>query len=290
MSLRPVLIIHGGAGNLPPRARIGQIRQRLRAISERAFEHLQRHPALEAAVFAVQRLEDDPLFNAGTGSALQQDKIARMSASVMDGSRLRFGAVLNIERVRNPILVARALLEERDRILAGPDAIRFARARGMPSWNPVTPARLQQWRTRRRGHHGTVGAVALDAEGRLAAATSTGGKGFETPGRVSDSGLPVGNYANADVAISCTGMGEDIVDEALAVRIAQRVSDGASLKRAFALTFRELLKRRRRAGAIGLDRYGRFAWATTTPVLFAVARTHRGDTQRCETRAFFRFQ
>lgn len=277
MRVSPVLVIHGGAGHLPPRARIGQIRQRLRAISERAFEHLQHHSALEAAVFAVQRLEDDPFFNAGTGSALQQDKVARMSASVMDGSRLRFGAVVNIERVKNPVLVARALLEERDRILAGQQATRFARARGIPAWNPVTPARLQQWRTRRRGRHGTVGAVALDARGRLAAATSTGGKGFETPGRVSDSGLPVGNYANADVAISCTGIGEDIADEALAVRIAQRIMDGRSLQQAFAKAFRELRRHRRRAGAIGLDRDGRFAWATTTPVLFAVARTPRGS-------------
>lgn len=275
----PVLVIHGGAGHLPPRARIGQIRQRLRAISEHAFEHLQRHPALDTAVFAVGRLEDDPLFNAGTGSVLQQDKIARMSASVMDGSRLRFGAVVNIERVRNPILVARALLEERDRILAGPEATRFTRARGIPAWNPVTPARLQQWRTRRREHRGTVGAIALDAAGRLTAATSTGGKGFETPGRVSDSGLPVGNYANAEVAISCTGTGEDIVDEGLAVRIAQRILDGMSLQHAFTKTFHELRHHRRRAGAVGLDRHGRFVWATTTPALFAVARTHRGSKE-----------
>jgi L-asparaginase len=277
MRTSPAPVIHGGAGNLPPRARLGQIRQRLRAVSERAFEHLQRRSALDTVVFAVQRLEDDPLFNAGTGSVLQRDRVARMSASVMDGPRLRCGAVLNIERVRNPVLVARALLEGCDRTLAGPEATRFARARGMPAWNPITPARLRQWRARMREHHGTVGAVALDAEGRLAAATSTGGKGFETPGRVSDSGLPVGNYANADVAISCTGMGEDIMDEALAVRMAQRVMDGMPLRQAFAKTFRELRRRRRRAGAIGLDRDGRFAWAATAPALFAVARTRRGS-------------
>jgi L-asparaginase len=118
-----------------------------------------------------------------------------------------------------------------------------------------------------------VGAVALDRDGRLAAATSTGGKA----GRVSDSGVPAGNYANEAAAVSCTGNGEDIMEEALAVRIAQRVSDGAMLRRAFAGTFRELAQRRRRAGAIGLSRSGRYEWATTLPVLFAVAQTPTGQ-------------
>lgn len=123
---------------------------------------------------------------------------------------------------------------------------------------------------------GTIGALALDSAGRLAAATSTGGRGFERVGRVSDSGLPAGTYADGRTAVSCTGHGEDIVDEALAVRIAQRVLDGRALAQAFSATFRELAVRRRRTGAIGLDRLGRYRWSSTLPVLFAMAQTPSG--------------
>ena len=269
MSRRPVLVLHGGTGSHPTRKRLLQIRESLRAICEEAYSYLQSHCASETAVFAVRRLEDDPLFNAGTGSMLQQDGKVRMSASVMDGSRMRFAAVLNIERVKNPIVVAQALLDEADRVLAGAEATRFARSLGFASWNPVTPARLRRWRRA----YGTVGALALDYDGRLAAATSTGGRGFERAGRVSDSGMPVGNYADEQLAISCTGIGEEIIDEGLAIRIAQRIQDGATLQHVFARTFRELKARRRSVGAIGLDRDGRFAWVTTLPVLFAVTKT-----------------
>jgi L-asparaginase len=118
--------------------------------------------------------------------------------------------------------------------------------------------------------------VARDAEGRLAAATSTGGKGFELPGRVSDSALPVGNYADEAVAVSCTGFGEDIIDTGLAVRLAQQVADGRPLREAFRRTFGALTAEGRRAGAVGVDRQGRWGWATTLPVLLAVARTAAG--------------
>jgi len=273
---QPVLVIHGGTGVRPDNKRIGPIRKNLRTISERAYDYLKTHNALETVSYAVRLLEDDPLFNAGTGSSLQQDGRARMSAGIMDGSRRRFAGVINIERVRNPILVADALLEEDDRVLAGPGATRFARRRGFGVWNPVSALRRRQWEQRVRDSaaaYGTVGAVALDSDGRLAAATSTGGKGFEHVGRVSDSGLPAGNYANTQAAISCTGIGEDIIDEAVAVRIGQRAADGAVLKKAFALTFDELKTANRHIGAVGLDWHGQWVWDTTTPLLVAVART-----------------
>ena len=134
----------------------------------------------------------------------------------------------------------------------------------------------RQWEQRCREQitaYGTVGALALDADGELAAATSTGGRGFERAGRVSDTGMPIGNYATAEAAVSCTGIGEDILDEALAVRLVQRVTDGASLKAAWTVTFGEMTVRRRRVGAIGLDRHGQWMWQTTVPLLLAVART-----------------
>jgi len=271
----PVLVIHGGTGFRVSERRLQQMRRVLSALCARAYGYLQTHSALDAVTYAVQLLEDQPLFNAGTGSTLQRDGRIRMSASVMDGASQRFAAVLNIERVRNPVLVAKCLLPEPDRILAGPEATRFARAHGFHPWQPLTPLSRRRWEERMRetSDRGTVGAVALDGTGHLAAATSTGGKGFEHPGRVSDSGLPVGNYANAHAAVSCTGVGEDIVDEALAARIIQRVSDGQRLARAFARTFRELKEHRRLAGAIGLDRVGQTIWKTTLPVLVAVAQT-----------------
>ncbi len=288
---RPVLVIHGGTGSRPDRSRLARLRRALQAICARGYEHLRSHSALESVVLSVQWLEDDPLFNAGTGSVLQEDGKARMSASLMDGERLRFSAVLNIEQVRYPILVAQTLFFEENRVLAGSEATQFARMRGFERWDPITTQQLRRWQqeqhrkistaTLKRNAHsfqGTVGAVALDCEGKLAAATSTGGRPFARAGRVSDSGMPAGNYANHEVALSCTGYGEDIIDEAMASRIAQRVLDGLTLGRAFTLTFRELKARKRLAGAIALTRKGRWAWATTFPVVFAVAETASGQS------------
>ncbi len=272
---RPVVVIHGGTGWHRGQRQLTRVRQSLRAISRAAYDYLQTHSACDSAVFAVRLLEDDPLFNAGTGSALQQDGRARMSAAVMDGHARRFAAVVNIERVRNPIVVARALLDQPDRVLAGPEATGFARSLSLPAWNPITALRLRQWRQRKRGTHGTVGALALDQRGFLAAATSTGGKGFERPGRVSDSGLPVGTYAAREVAISCTGIGEDILEEGLAVRIAEHVRHGHSLAETVRAIQRGLRRDRRRAGAITLDHQGHVAWMTTLPILLAVAQTPR---------------
>ena len=298
--MKPVLLIHGGAGSAIPRSRSERIRGHLRRICDEAYAHLASQSAVEMVVQTVARLEDHPLFNAGTGSVLQRDGVARMSASVMDGSRHRFAGVLNIERVRHPVHVAQLLLEEDDRVLSGAGATRFARQHGLPVWDPVTPARRRQWLRRqpafratgyRRGRgagrrdqdrYDTVSAVALDGIGRLAAATSTGGKGFERIGRVSDSGLPPGNFADARVAVACTGLGEEILEEGLAVRLAQRVHDGLTLARAFALTFRELRERHRRVAAIGVDDQGRWAWAATVPALFAVGRI----AARCRVESF----
>ncbi len=272
---RPALLIHGGAGSRSQSHRTVRIRQRLRTVCEQAYEVLEERTALETVVFAVRQLEDDPLFNAGTGSVLQRDGKARMSAAVMDGSRQRFAAVINIERVKNPILVARALFNERETVLAAAGALRFARAKGCGPWDPVTDERRHQWRKAVRTSHGTVGAVAVDRHGRLAAATSSGGRPLVMPGRVSDSGMPVGNYANKHAALSCTGVGEDIMDEALAVRIAQRVLDGRPLRQAMSQTLRELARRKRLVAVIGVDCAGHLVWGATLPALFAVGRTGR---------------
>ena len=277
---QPVLILHGGAGGALrdscPRARI---QKKLGRILKFSYEKLRETNALEAVTYAVKLLEDDPEFNAGTGSQLQADGEARLSASIMDGSRLRFAGVINLEKIKNPILVARALLDEKDRVLASKGAFHFAKKFGMKSFDPRTPESVRRWKSWKEKQKGsdpgsdpfwgsdTVGACALDRFGNLAGATSTGGRGFERPGRVSDSAMPVANYANEDCAISATGIGEEIMEEGLAVKIATRAEDGLKLSGAFQKTLKEIQSRGKRMGAIGVDRKGNLAYFTTTEVL-----------------------
>ena len=277
----PALFIHGGAGGPFPKDRQEKVRLKLWSVCEKGFDHLKSHSALETAVRVVRLLEDDPLFNAGTGSVLQADGKARMSSSVMDGFTGRFAGVINIEQIKNPIRVAEILLEKSDRILAGPEATRFARSLGIPSWNPITSERRIQWRRHlKESSPGTVGAVAVDRNGRLAAATSSGGKLGAAPGRVSDSALPSGNYADTWSAVSCTGLGEDIVEEALAARLVQQASDEPSLEEVFLCAFKPIARRNRRVAAIGVDLSGNLAWGTLLPRLYAVGFSGR---RRLET-------
>ncbi|MEW6282660.1 MAG: isoaspartyl peptidase/L-asparaginase, partial [Candidatus Eremiobacterota bacterium] len=232
-----------------------------------------------AVVGAVRLLEDDPLFNAGTGSKLQCDGRARMSASLMDGLARRFSGVINVERVRNPILLAARLQSGPFQVLADSGATEWARAAGFPDYDPVTPERLAAYRSATPGLTGTVGACAVH-EGRVAAATSTGGRGMETVGRVSDSATVAGNYADARAAVSCTGVGEEIVDEALAVRL---VLHPMPLDRAFEEVFAECQSRGRRFGAVGVDRDGRICLGQTPGLLFwASWQEGRVDSFRAE--------
>lgn len=264
----PALIIHGGLGSQPKSTeRKHHIEAALRRIAEAAYAFLQRHSAVETVVYAVSLLEDDPLFNAGTGSKIQSDGVIRMTASVMDGEAQRFAGVINIREVQNPVRIAALLLPHEDRVLASDEAIAFARNQGVVSYNPEIPARREEYQNKRLGKAGTVGCVALDGHGRLAAATSTGGKGFEQPGRVSDSATVAGNYANAFAAISCTGTGEDIVNAALAARIVTRVTDGVPLCDACSMSVAEMKERNGHAGVIGLDRHGAVYQASTDPYL-----------------------
>ncbi len=251
---RTALIIHGGAG-----AREGihsgkdDYARSLRKILPAAWDVLAEDGARAAVLQAVRLLEDDPLFNAGFGSRLQMDGIARMSAALMDGVAGRFSGVINVERVRHPIDVAAALGGERHRVLAGEHATRYAHSLGMQDFDPVTPHRMAEHQRRLAGDTGTVGAVAIDRQGRIWAATSTGGVGFEAPGRVSDSATVAGTYADAGVGVSCTGVGEDIVDHAAATRVAVRVADGMDLEAAIRRTLVEADRRRLEYGLIAVD-------------------------------------
>lgn len=251
------IIIHGGAGAREGiHADFGRYADSLRPILDLAWATLVDAGAREAVMHAVRALEDDPIFNAGLGSRLQRDGAARMSAALMDGQTGRFSGVINVERVRHPIDVAAVLRERDHRVLAGDHATRFARAEGFEDFDPVTEHRRQEHARHLEGRMGTVGAVALDREGRLWAATSTGGVGYEIPGRVSDSATVAGTYADPAVGVSCTGIGEHIVDHGAAVRLATRVADGSPLVAAIERTIAEADARRLEYGLIALGRDG----------------------------------
>ncbi len=227
-------------------------------IVERSWKHLSTHTALESAVYAVSLLEDCELFNAGKGSQIQSDGKIRLSASLMDGRSQKFSGVINIEDVKNPIQIAEKLLDEDDRVLSGSGALEYARQNGVGYFNPEIPQRRAEYDRKLNESLGlgTVGCVALDMDGNIAAATSTGGKGFEIPGRVSDSATVAGNYANSHAGISCTGVGEDIVSAGLAVKIVTRVSDGMSLEQAIQQSFEEMKTYNGFAGVVGISSNG----------------------------------
>lgn len=241
----------------------------LAEIVEKSYQYLKTHTALETVVFAVALLEDNELFNAGIGSQIQSDGKVRLSASLMDGKSQRFSGVINLEDVKNPIEVAKELLAYDDRVLSGDGALAFARNNGFEFFNPITAQRQSEYQQKlnQQNRKGTVGCVALDADGNIAAATSTGGKGFEIPCRVSDSATVAGNFANDFAGISCTGVGEDIVSGALAAKIVTRVSDGFSLKDACDKSFTELKFFDGFAGVIGISAKGEIYHCDSHPYM-----------------------
>ncbi|MBC7643039.1 MAG: isoaspartyl peptidase/L-asparaginase [Flavobacterium sp.] len=229
----------------------------LQRIVRKSYDFLQSNSALETVVFAVSQLEDDELFNAGIGSQIQSDGKIRMSAAIMDGDTQKFSGVINIEEVKNPIQVAQVLMQEDDRVLGGRGATNYARINGFGVFSTEIPQRVAEYEFKLKSLGiGTVGCVALDKYGKIAVATSTGGKGFELVGRISDSATVAGNYANQFCGVSLTGVGEDIVSNATATKIVTRVTDGFSLKEAFDKTFGELLPYDGFAGAIAIDNQG----------------------------------
>lgn len=301
--MQPKLIIHGGAGSsLKSKSGVEIIRRSLYAVIEEVYALLRAGAAAtDAVVLGCQLLEDDPRFNAGTGSVLQSDGQIRMSASLMDGSYQRFSGVINVSRVQHPIDLANNLQTSADRVLSDYGAAELLRELQIPSYDALTELRLQEWLQERQDNfekkmagvvaekelvessnagRGTIGVVALDTQGRLAVGTSTGGKGFERIGRVSDSAMPAGNYATAHAAVSCTGIGEDIIDECLAPRIVIRVTDGLALSEAMQRSFTEAFKHKRDLGAIAIDATGAIAWGKTSEVLLAAYHTGEqvGDT------------
>lgn len=245
-SVSPVLVIHGGAGVVRSgldEAEQARARQAMRQALLQGHAQLQAgRPALQAVVAAITVLEDDPAFNAGKGAVFTHDGRNELDAAVMDGVTRAAGAVAGVQRVRNPILLAQAVMQRsRHVMMVGQGAETFAAEQGITLVDPSyfrTEKRWQQLqralREESRGqahadletakHFGTVGAVALDAQGHLAAGTSTGGMTNKRYGRVGDAPIiGAGTWADAGCAVSGTGWGEYYIRTAAAHEICARM-------------------------------------------------------------------
>ena len=279
---RMALVAHGGAGNIRPGLEEEAVKGMAVAAEAGRRILLAGGCALDAVCATVVALEDNPAYNAGTGGVLNYDGFVELDACVMESASMRAGAVAALQRVRNPILVARKVMEETDHVmLAGDGALRFARAMGFGDHDPVTAARRADWEDKRkrvaevlgpkslnagrflRDHPeysgGTVGAVAVDAAGVLAAATSTGGVTLKLVGRVGDTPIVgAGNYASPHAAASATGTGEYVMRSLATRAIAERVAAGAPLDAAVAQVLEELGRDfDADVGLIAVDRSGR---------------------------------
>ena len=291
------IAVHGGAGALSPadltpdneRAYRHGLEQALRA----GFEVLSKGGAsLDAVVAAVQVLEDDPLFNAGRGAVLNAGGVAELDASLMDGRDLRAGAVAGLRHVRSPIALARRVMDNSPHVmLAGPGAEEFALEQGMA---PVANSHFVTERRRRELERflqgvaasgdeslmGTVGAVALDADGNLAAATSTGGTTGKRWGRVGDSPLiGAGTYAANDCcAVSATGHGEYFIRAAVAHEIASlmRYRGLGVVEAADEVVMGQLVKLGGSGGVIAVGRDGRIAMTFNSAGMLRGAMDSRG--------------
>ena len=266
---RPVIAIHGGAGAM---RRITQRKQGaylagLGQALEAGYRVLEAGGAsLDAVTAAVIALEDDPLFNAGRGAAYSAAGKHELDASIMDGETLRAGAVAAVSRIKNPILAARAVMEHSPHVLlVARGAEQFAKQHGIKFVAAAyfhTAERLADLRRVQKGRHGTVGAVALDRRGNLAAATSTGGYTGKLPGRIGDSPIiGAGTYAdNASCAVSGTGWGEAFIRLALAHEVSARMRvRGDSLQRAAAFALARLKRFGGDGGLVAVDRRGNVA-------------------------------
>ena len=270
------LALHGGAG-LARRDKAGAPhRAALEAALEAGYEVLKSGGrSLDAVTAAVVVLEDSPLFNAGRGSCFNAKGEIEMDASIMDGATLAAGAVAAVRRIRNPVLAARAVMEKSPHVLlSGKGAEAFARQHGLKFAAARyfrTEERLAALKRGLARHHGTVGAVALDRHGNLAAATSTGGHTGKLPGRIGDSPIiGAGTYAdNASCAVSGTGWGEAFIRVALAHEVSSRM---LHLKEPLQKAARSALERIGRLGGDGglvaVDRRGNIAMPFTSEAMF----------------------
>lgn len=296
------LALHGGAGTLikgmmtPEKEK--QYKQALKKALDAGYTILEnRGTALDAVEISVKVLEDSPLFNAGKGSVFTSDGSHEMDASIMDGMNLKAGGVSLITGIKNPISLARDVMEKSDHVfLAGEGAMQFARSLNYVQENPnyfYDEFRFQQWQEIRGSDHfqldhsakkdskfGTVGAVARDKYGNLAAATSTGGMTNKKWGRIGDSPIiGAGNYANnATCAVSCTGSGEYFIRGVVAYEVSALMEfKGLSVEKATEeVIHKRILKIGGDGGLIAVDSKGKIAMSFNTEGMYRGCRSSNG--------------
>jgi beta-aspartyl-peptidase (threonine type) len=305
------IIVHGGAGFWRTDIRKALVGVR-NAASSGSRVLASGGSAVDAVEAAVSVMEDDPVFNAGKGSSLTYTGTAEMDAAIMDGSDLSAGAVALVRNVKNPVQLARLIMENTDHVLlAGHTAERLARVYSLPTANPITPRRQRMLLRFKKGpldarlawirknsellrshpeiiKHDTVGAVALDANGNFAAAASTGGTTMKLPGRIGDTPqIGSGIYSdNTCGAATVTGWGEIAIKLALSKTVCLMMERGLTASKAAELAVRMASKRLRGdAGVIAIDRHGRLAavhnttympWAFSTTEMHAPKAASRG--------------
>ncbi len=273
----PTIIAHGGAGPDPSDGRDALCDGMTASVAAGWRVLVAGGAALDAVEAAVRVLEDHERFNAGRGSVLTTAGTVEMDASIMEGDRLGCGAVAAVTGIANPISLARRIADDgRHVLLVGEGARAFARAAGVPECDPRSLVTDHQWRRHvERGAEaevggGTVGAVALDARGTIAVATSTGGRGGQLPGRVGDSALiGCGTYADSTIGgVSCTGDGEAIIRLVLARRALDYVKEADDPTYAARVAVDLLVEEGRgEGGLVVVDWRGRTGYAHSTPFM-----------------------
>jgi len=282
---KPVIAVHGGAGEWQPERRKAGIAG-VKTAARTGFDVLAKRDALDAVEAAVESMEDDPVFNAGLGSTLTIDKRIEMEASIMDGKSLKAGAASLLKDIKNPVHLARIIMENTDHIyIVGEGAEKLARLFKLERRDPTTELRIKYWSALRgklkKGEVeylpktyklirknpnlfqlDTVGAVALDSYGSVAAATSSGGVALKFPGRIGDTPLiGCGNYADDEAgACSATGMGEIAMKLVLAKAVCDEMRAGASAEKAveslIMLVNRRIKDSTNSMGLIAVDKMG----------------------------------
>jgi L-asparaginase / beta-aspartyl-peptidase len=263
------LVVHGGAKEIPAGQEDDHRAGCLRALAAGRAVLERGRSALEAVEASIRVLEDDPTFNAGVGSARGALGEIAMDAGLMDGATLDVGAVGAVEGLRHPITVARLLLREPPTLLVAGGAKRFAAERGAETADTRHLVELAERGPAAGRRRDTVGCVALDAAGHVAAGTSTGGLSGSPPGRVGDSPLPgCGFYADDPTgAVALTGDGESIVRVMMAARIVRELEAGRHPQAAIGAALGRLGRVGGEAGGVVLDRAGRVGWAHNSPHL-----------------------
>ncbi len=296
------IAIHGGAGTILRSSMTAELQaqyeQGLRSALDTGYAILQAGgSSLDAVEAAVASLEDFPLFNAGCGAVFNNKGGHEMDAAIMYGKTLEAGGVCGISHVRNPVKLARAVMQHSGHVLlAGQGAEEFARLQHLPMEDDAyfyTEQRYKQWQEALKEDvvqldhtdkkYGTVGAVALDKAGNLAAATSTGGLTNKKYGRVGDSPIPgAGTYANNNTcAISCTGVGELFIRSVVSYDISCLIEyKGLSLKDACQLVVHDkLVKIGGEGGLIAIDKYGNIEMPFNSEGMYRACRDSRGRNE-----------